>query len=365
MKLPKLAIKNFTLENCIFQGGMGVGVSLHPLAGAVAREGGLGIVSSAGLRTIVSTRGGTKVDTYTAVRKELELSQERSGGLPIGINVMCAVVGDYEPTIRASIDAGVSAIVSGAGLPLGLPGIQPPGCTALIPIVSSDRALGLIIKRWEKFGYRPDAVVVEGPKAGGHLGFKMAEVDNPTFSLENILPPILDLAHLHGDMPVIVAGGIYTHEDILKFLAMGASGVQMGTRFLATHESTATEAYKQAVLSAGEGDFTVVSHPISGPASPCGLPFRVLTKSPIFSVNRPPKCDKGYVLQRGPDGKLTECQATPQATNPKAFLCICNGLLSSAGYAPDEPALYTVGSNAYRVNEILSVAELMRELRGE
>ena len=365
MRLPQLAIKDFQLANCIFQGGMGVGVSLHPLAGAVAREGGLGIVSSAGLRTIVSVRDREKVDTYTAVRRELERALDKSGGLPVGINVMCAVVGDYEPTIRASIDAGISAIVSGAGLPLSLPGIQPPGHTALIPIISSARAFELIIKRWEKLHYRPDAVVLEGPMAGGHLGFKMHEVDDPAFSLENILPSVLEVAHRYGDIPVIVAGGIYTHEDIVRFLAMGASGVQMATRFLATNESTATDAYKQAVLSAGMDDITVVSHPINGPASPCGLPFRVLTNSPIFSVDRPPKCDKGYVLQRGPDGKLTECQATPQATNPKAFLCICNGLLASAGYAPDEPPLYTVGSNAYRVKEILSVATLMAELKGE
>lgn len=366
MSLPELVVKDFRLKNCIWQGGMGVGVSLHPLAGVVAKEGGLGIVSSAGLRTIVSARDGTKVDTYTAVRRELELAQDRSGGLPIGINVMCAVVGDYEPTIRASIDAGVSAIISGAGLPLGLPSIQPPGHTALVPIVSSDRALGLIIKRWEKHGYRPDAVVLEGPMAGGHLGFKMNEVDDPAFTLENLLQPVLDMAHKYGDIPVIVAGGIYTHEDIKRFLAMGANGVQMGTRFLATNESSATDAYKQAVLSAGIGEITVVSHPINGPASPCGLPFRVLKTSPIFLVDRSPKCDKGYVLQPNrTDGKLTECQATPQAANPKAFLCICNGLLASAGYEPNEAPLYTVGSNAYRVNKILSVTELMKELRGE
>jgi nitronate monooxygenase len=365
MELPGLVIKDFRLDNCIFQGGMGVGVSLHPLAGAVSREGGLGIVSSACLRTIVSVRDAEKVDTYTAVRRELERAQDASNGLPVGINVMCAVVGDYDPTVRAAIDAGVSVIVSGAGLPLGLPSVQPPGHTALIPIVSSARALELIVKRWEKQGYRPDAVVLEGPMAGGHLGFRMAEVDNPAFALELLLQPVLDVAHKYGDIPVIVAGGLYTHNDIVRFLAMGASGVQMATRFLATNESSATDAYKQAVLSAGVDDITVVSHPVSGPASPCGLPFRVLTKSPIFSVDRPPKCDKGYVLQRGPDGKLTECQATPQAATPKAFLCICNGLLSSAGYAPDEPPLYTVGSNAYRVKEILSVAKLMAELRGE
>jgi nitronate monooxygenase len=224
MKLPRLIIKNFSLENCIFQGGMGAGVSLHPLAGAVSKEGGLGTVSSVGLKVIVSLRDGKNVDTYTAVRIEIEKAKELSNGGPIAINVMCALVGSYEDTIRASIDAKVSAIISGAGLPLRLPGIQSPGHTALIPIISSARALEIIVKRWERVHYRPDAVVLEGPLAGGHLGFKMNEVENPEFALEKILPSVLEVAHKHGDFPVIVAGGIYTHEDIVKFLTMGAKG---------------------------------------------------------------------------------------------------------------------------------------------
>jgi len=364
MTLPELAIKDFCSDNCIFQGGMGVGVSLHPLAGAVAQEGGLGIVSSAGLRTIVSKRDGKVVDTYTAVRIELEKAKSSSGGRPIGINVMCAVVGDYEDTIRAALDAGIDAIVSGAGLPLGLPAIQPPGHTALIPIVSSTRALEIIVKRWERIHYRPDAIVLEGPEAGGHLGFKPEEVDDPAFALEKLLPAVLEVAHRHGDFPVIVAGGIYTHEDIVRFLSLGASGVQMGTRFLATNESSATDAYKQAVVDAGKDDITVVAYPDKTPASPCGLPFRILKGSPMYTTKRPALCNKGYVLQRGSDGKLSECQAMPKSPNNQKFLCICSGLLTSAGYAPDLP-LYTVGTNAYRVDRIRSVAELMAELRGE
>lgn len=206
MSLPKLAIKNFTLKNNIFQGGLGAGFSLAPLAGAVSTEGGFGIVSSAGLRSIVSARDGKPVDTYTAVRIELERTKDLSNGKPVGINVMWALVGDYEDTIRASIDAGIDAIVSGAGLPLGLPTIKPPGHTALIPIVSSARALEIIVKRWERTDYRPDAVVLEGPLAGGHLGFKMSEIEDPKFALEKLLPPVLEVAHKHGDFPVIVAG---------------------------------------------------------------------------------------------------------------------------------------------------------------
>ena len=365
MKLPELVIKNFRLRDPIFQGGMGVGVSRWRLAGAVSAEGGLGILSSAALRDIISKQEGKKVSNYTAVRMEIEKARSLSNGGPIAINVMCALVGDYDSTIRAAIDEHVDAIISGAGLPMGLPGIQAPGHTALIPIISSARALELIIKRWERLKYRPDAVVLEGPLAGGHLGFKMDEVENPEFALEKLLPSVLDVADKNGNFPVIVAGGIYTHEDILRFLSMGASGVQMGTRFLATEESSATEAYKQAVVSAGIDDITVVAYPNSSPASPCGLPFRILKNSPAYNANRPPKCTKGYVLQKGSDGKLSTCRAMPGNPDSEKFLCICNVLLASAGYAPNEPEGYTVGTNAYRVKEILPVSKLMTELRGE
>jgi len=365
MRLPSLAIKNVRLKYCVFQGGMGVGGSLHPLAGAVAKEGGLGIVSSAALRTIVSLRDGKEVDTYTAVRIEMERARSLAGKSAIGINVMCAIVRDYHDTIRAAIDAGVDAIISGAGLPLGLPGIKPPGHTALIPIVSSARALVNIIKRWERLHYRPDAVVLEGPLAGGHLGFKPEQIEDPAFALEQLLPQVLEVAHLYDDIPVIVAGGVYTHEDIVKFREMGASGAQLGTRFMGTDEFSGTDKYKQAVVQAGRDDITVVAYPDKTPASPCGLPFRILTNSPMYRAGRVAKCNKGYVLQDGPDGKLSSCQAMPGNPKNKSFFCICNGLLASAGYNPAELPLYTVGTNAYRVNKIVPVADLMRELRGE
>ena len=363
MRLPRLVIKDFTLENCIFQGGMGVGVSLHPLVGAVSQEGGFGIVSSAGLRTIVSKCEGKPFSNYAAVRNELERAQSASGGRPVGINIMRAVV-EYEDTVKASIDAGVGAIISGAGLPLDLPTIQNPGHTALIPIVSSARALRIILRSWERAGYRPDAVVVEGPLAGGHLGFKPEEIDDPAFTLENILIPVLEMAHQHGDFPVIAAGGVYTHEDIVRFLAMGASGVQMGTRFLATNESSASDAYKQAVVAAGKDDITVVSYPNMTPASPCGLPFRLLKGSLMYRDGHVPRCKYGYVKQRGQEGKLA-CKAMPTAEHPEGYLCICAGLVASAGYDDEAPMLYTAGSNVDRIDRIRSVAELMAELRGE
>jgi nitronate monooxygenase len=358
--IQPLIIKEKRIKVPIIQGGMGVGVSLSPLVKAVALQGGLGIVSSACLDRIVSKRTGKKYNAYEAAYEEVSISKE-AGGFA-GINIMAALQRDYNDSVRGALDAGADVIISGAGLPLTLPVIQPPKDTALIPIVSSTRALEIICKKWGKLGYRPDAIVLEGPLAGGHLGFKMDQIYLESNTLENLLPPIKDMAIKYGDFPVIVAGGIYTHEDIEKFMLMGADGVQMGTRFLATEESSASEAYKRAVVSASEEDIVVAFDP----GSPCGLPFRVIRQSPMYVSAikhlRSPKCDKGYVLQKDPDGKFTVCPA--KASNEHHF-CICNGLLSSAGYNPDkEESLYTVGTNAVKVDRILSVKDLFEELCG-
>lgn len=359
--LPPLTIKGKRLSVPVIQGGMGVGVSLHPLASAVAQEGGLGIVSSACLDRLVSKMTGKRFNTYEAAYEEVSRAKS-SGGLA-GINIMIALVRDYEDSVKGSLDAGADAIISGAGLPLNLPAIKPSKDTALIPIVSSARALELICKKWERLSYRPDAVVLEGPLAGGHLGFKMDQIDLESNRLETLLPPVKDMAMKYGDFPVIVAGGIYTHDDIVRFLKMGADGVQMGTRFLATEESSATEEYKQAVVNAAQEDIIVADKP----GSPCGLPFRVIKQSPMFVSSqkrlREPKCDKGYVLLKDSEGKFTRCPAKDSNEN---HFCICNGLLSSAGYNPDkEEPLYTVGTNAYRIDRIVSVKTLMDELTGK
>ncbi len=340
---------------------MGVGVSLAPLAGAVAKEGGVGIVSSACLDRLVSKRTGKKVNTYEAAYQEVSLSKS-SGGFT-GINIMVALVRDYEDSVKGAVDAGADFIISGAGLPLNLPAIAPPRDTALIPIVSSARALELICKKWERLRYRPDAVVLEGPLAGGHLGFKIDQIELESNKLENLLPPVKEMAIKYGDIPVIVAGGIYTHTDIQRFLQMGANGVQMGTRFLATEESSASDVYKKAVVDAQADDIIVARKP----ASPCGLPFRIIKQSPMYVSGlkrlRPPKCDKGYVLLKDDEGKFSRCPA--KESNEDCF-CICNGLLSSAGYNPDkEEPLFTVGTNASRVNKILPVKSLMDELAGK
>ncbi len=359
-QLPPLTIKGKNIVLPVIQGGMGVGVSLAPLASAVAKEGGVGIVSSACLDRLVSKRTGKKYNSYEAAYKEVSLAKA-AGGIA-GINIMVALVRDYEDSVKGAIDAGADLLISGAGLPLNLPAITPPRDTALVPIVSSARALDLICKKWERYGYRPDAVVLEGPLAGGHLGFKIDQIDTEANKLENLLPPVKEMAMKYGGIPVIVAGGIYTHEDIIRYLRMGADGVQMGTRFLATEESSASAAYKEAVVAAKDEDI-IVAHK---PGSPCGLPFRVIRQSPMYVSStkrlRKPKCDKGYVLLKDAEGKFTRCPA--KESNEECF-CICNGLLSSAGYNPDkEEPLYTVGTNAGRIDRIIPVKTLMAELAG-
>ena len=358
--IKPLVMKGKKIRGPIIQGGMGVGVSLYPLAQAVAREGGLGIISSACLDRLVSKRTEKKVNTYEAAYEEVSLSKIGNGFA--GINIMAALVRDYSDSVKGALDAGADVIISGAGLPLTLPAIQPPKDTALIPIVSSARALDIICKKWEQLGYRPDAVVLEGPLAGGHLGFRIDQVELEANRLENLLPPVKEMAMKCGDFPVIVAGGIYTHADIVKYMSMGADGVQMGTRFLATEESSATGAYKQAVVLAKKEDI-IVAH---RPGSPCGLPFRVIKQSPMYVSAlqrlRKPKCDKGYVLMKDSEGKYSVCPAKESNEN---YFCICNGLLSSSGYnANEEEALYTVGTNASRVDKIISVKTLMNELTG-
>ena len=342
----------------IIQGGMGIGVSLSPLASAVAKEGGIGIVSSACLDRLLSKRNGRTLNTYEATFEEVSLAKAE-GGIA-GINIMVALARDYDSSVKGAIDAGADIIISGGGLPLHLPNIKDPGDTALVPVVSSARALELICKKWERMSYRPDAVVLEGPLAGGHLGFAFDQLYLESNRLENLFFPVKEMSLKYGGFPVIVAGGIYSHDDIVKFLRLGADGVQMGTRFLATDESSASPAYKQAVVDARKDDILVARDP----GSPCGMPFMVIKNSPMFRSalegKREPRCDKGYILAKNKEGVFCRC---PARDDNKSTFCICNGLLSSAGYNPfSEEPLYTVGANGCRVDRVLSVKSLLDEL---
>jgi nitronate monooxygenase len=360
MKLPSMKIRHLTIPAPIIQGGMGIGISNFRLAGTVSKEGGLGVLSSAALDRMVSARYGKQIGIRDAAAIEVEDAKQISGGAPVGMNLMVAVINQYEDSVLGSLDGGVDVITSGAGLPLALPDIinthPRANDVALLPIVSSGRALDLICKRWQRANRLPDGVIVEGPLAGGHIGWrKLQEAEAPENALERLIEDVLPVAR-HYNIPVIAAGGIYTHQDIVNYLEKGCVGVQMGTRFLATFESNANERFKDMLVKSTKDDIELADIP----GSPCRMLFRVLNKSPFYvqakSKDRQPKCNKGYLLNKG------QCLAR---TENETCFCICNGLLATVGIDKSEAELYTVGANAWRVDKIVSVAELMRELKGE
>ncbi len=361
MSLPSMMLRKTHVQVPIIQGGMGIGISNFNLAGHVAKEGGMGVLSSAALDRLVTQRHGRKFKCREASAQDVRDAKAIAGGNgAIGMNIMVAVINQYKDSVLGSMDGGVDAIISGAGLPLHLPEIalSHPRAddVALIPIVSSGRAMEIIFKRWSRSGRLPDAVVVEGPLAGGHIAWRnIEEAEDPANRLENLLAEVFAVVEKWGKIPVIAAGGVWSHEDIKRFLAMGCAGVQMGTRFLATFESGANDNYKNLLVDSTEDDVELASRP----GSPCGMLFRVLKKSPFYQEalkrERAPKCDKGYLLNKG------HCPSKYE--NEKTF-CICNGLLSAVNLNPVEKELYTVGANAHRVNRLLHVKDLMLELQG-
>jgi nitronate monooxygenase len=360
MALPELIIRKTSIKVPIIQGGMGIGLSTFNLAGAVGAEGGLGVLSSAALDRIVSDRHGRKFNHREAASQDVIDAKALSNGGAIGMNIMVAVINTYEASVLGSMDGGVDVIISGAGLPMALPEIvkQHPRAddVALVPIVSSGRATDIILKRWSRSGRLPDALIVEGPLAGGHIAWREIEQAlDPANELKNLIKEVIEVCkNWNLNIPVIAAGGVYTHEDIKSFIDMGCGGVQMGTRFLATNESGAGEDYKKLLVECSEDDIELADKP----GSPCGMLFRVLKQSPFYKealdFARPAKCDKGYLLNKG------NCSA--KLENVKSF-CICNGLLASIKLAPNEKMLYTVGQTAHRISKILSVKELMGELQ--
>lgn len=359
--LPQIKIRNTVLRLPIIQGGMGIGISNYRLAGTVGLEGGLGVLSSAGLDRIVGERHGRRFKAREAAAQDVIDAKAIAKGGAIGMNVMVAVVNQYADSTLGAMDGGVDVIVSGAGLPLALPeivkGHPRQDEVALVPILSSGRAVDVVLKRWSRSGRIPDGIVVEGPLAGGHIAWRTREeAADSANSLDVLIADVLSTVKKWNlDIPVFAAGGVYTHQDIVKYLDMGCAGVQMGTRFLATHESGANEEYRRMIIESTEDDIELADRP----GSPCGMLFRVLKKSPFYQEaltrSRAPKCDKGYLLNKG------NCPSKDD--NEKTF-CICNGLLAATNCNKNEKDLYTVGHNAYRIKEMISVKELMQELAG-
>ncbi len=359
MSLPSMKVGPIESKFPIIQGGMGIGYSNYMLTGHVAKAGGIGVLSSACPDRIVGKRHGKKMKHREAIAQDVRDAKIIGEGGLIGMNIMVALVRSYEDSVLGSMDGGVDIIISGAGLPMMLPYIanEHPRAkeVALVPIASSGRAFELICKKWQRSGRLPDAVVVEGPEAGGHLAWRtVPEAKDEANHLDKITKDILEVAKRYGDIPVIAAGGIYSHEDIKHFMEMGCAGVQMGTRFVATHESGASDSFKNNVVAAGEDDIELATKP----GSPSGLLFRVIKQAPFYQealdFARPPLCNKGYLLN-----KKGECRA--KDTNETSF-CICNGLLAASDHEEKEKELYTVGSIAANVKKLYHVCDLMDEL---
>jgi nitronate monooxygenase len=351
-KMKELNIGGLKVPSCIIQGGMGVGISLSGLASAVANEGGVGVISAAGLGMIYKDPSQDYLaNCISGLRQEIRKSKEKTSGL-IGVNIMVALT-NYDDLVRTSIEEEVDIVISGAGLPLDLPKYLTPGCkTRLIPIVSSARAAALICNKWlANYNYLPDAVIVEGPKAGGHLGFKLEQIFDENFTLEKLIPEVVavvnEIAVLSGkEIPVIAAGGIYSGADIAKIMKLGASGVQMGTRFVTTDECDASMEFKQAYLDANKEDVTIIK-------SPVGMPGRAI-KSPFL--------DEVLAGKRQPKTCPVNCIRTCDINT--APYCIIASLTSALrgnfrrGYA-------FAGSNVWRTDRIIPVKELMNTIKQE
>lgn len=350
--MKSLNLGELKIQVPIIQGGMGIGISLSKLASAVANMGGVGIISTVAIGlTGKQTTKGYKNGNIEAIRNEIRKARELTPGV-LGVNIM-SVLTDFSEMVKTSIDEGIDIIFSGAGLPLDLPSYLTKGMkTKLVPIVSSGRAANIIAQKWKQnYNYLPDAFVVEGPKAGGHLGFKADALQEAGNKLENLVDEVVKVAQeikekFNVEIPVIAAGGIFTGKDIKSIMQRGASAVQLGTRFAATEECDASTEFKQAIVDANTEDIQIIK-------SPVGMPGRS-----IFNK----------FLQEASDGKRRPafCKRNClRSCNPKTTLyCISDALLAaSKGNLKDGFAF--VGSNAGRINKISTVKEIFTELQDE
>lgn len=350
--MKSFKIGDLTISLPIIQGGMGVGVSLSGLASAVASEGGVGVISCAGL--------GLLYPDYTAdyfennirgLKEEIRKARAKTCGV-LGVNVMVAL-SNFSDLVKTAISEKIDIIFSGAGLPLDLPSyLEKDSTTKLVPIVSSARAAKLIIEKWKtNYNYLPDAIVVEGPEAGGHLGYKLSQIEDAGFTLETIVPEVVSQVSefekkYSCTIPVIAAGGIYDGADIYKIMALGATAVQLGSKFVTTEECDASDAFKQSYIEAKSEDIGII-------ASPVGMPGRALI---------------GDFLRRTSNGETMpkscpyHCIKTcDYKTSP---YCIILALYNAAKGNFDKGYVFA-GAKAYKAKSILSVKETMQNLVAE
>ncbi|MGL5973470.1 MAG: NAD(P)H-dependent flavin oxidoreductase [Oscillospiraceae bacterium] len=339
-------IGNKILTKPIIQGGMGVGISLGNLAGNVALNGGMGVISTAnpGYKEEnfwKDSMGANTKGLKNEVSKAKDIS--KGNGL-IGVNIMVALE-DYDYLVKLSIESGVDAIISGAGLPLSLPKLVEGSDVLIAPIISSGRAAAVICKIWiKKYNRKPDFIVIEGSKAGGHLGFTKEELVNGTAkSLDVLLEEVKDAVKPYGEIPIFVAGGISNADHVDHFIKKGASGVQVATRFIATEECDASLEYKKILINAKEEDIIIVK-------SPVGMPGRAL-KSPLVEK-----------INEGDRVAPTRCIDCIVPCDPRDTLyCISSALIDGAN-GKWETGLFFCGADAKDLKEITTVKSVMDEL---
>ncbi|WP_104697839.1 MULTISPECIES: nitronate monooxygenase [unclassified Helicobacter] len=356
--LKPLKIGKYTIKYPIFQGGMGVGISWDELAGNVSKNGALGIISAVGtgyykkmqfVEKIISSKPFEAINFYSksALNEIFKNARKICGNNPLGANILYAI-NEYGRVVRDACEAGANFIITGAGLPTNMPEFTKnfPD-VALIPIVSSAKALKILCKRWkERYNKIPDAVIVEGPLSGGHQGFKYEDCFKEEYQLENIVPSVVEEAERWGGIPVIAAGGIWDRQDIDRMLSLGASGVQMATRFLGTYECDA-KMYAKILPSIKKEDIVLVKSPVGYPAR--ALNIGVLER--LREGNAPKiRCISNCVspCQRGKEAKIVG-------------YCIADSL--GRGYLENlEEGLYFSGANGYKIKEIMHVKDLIGEL---
>jgi nitronate monooxygenase len=362
MEFKSFKIGKYEIQKPIVQGGMGVGISWDQLAGNVSKEGALGVVSAVGTGVYKNRKYLDPEDmrgdkrpyeainfySYKALKAIMHNAREICGDKPLAVNILYAQ-SDYDRVVADACKAGADIIITGAGLPLTMPeAAKDYPDVALVPIVSTAKALRILCRRWKKTHNRlPDAVVVEGPLSGGHQGFKYDECFLPENQLEAILPPVVEEAKAWGDIPVIAAGGIWDKKDIEKMLSLGASAVQMGTRFIGTHECDASDEMKQMIINSTQDTIKLFKSPVGYPAR--GVKSELHRR---IEEGTAPKvaCISNCVApcQRGVEAK-------------QVGYCIADRL-SDAYDGIVETGLFFTGANGYKLNEIISVKELIDKL---
>jgi nitronate monooxygenase len=351
MRIPPLDIGDIHLLFPLIQGGMGVRVSLARLAAAVANEGGMGTIAAVGLGDFEASKTDFEAVSRNALIHEIRRAKSMTDG-PLAINIL-GVLSNARDLIQTSVREGIKVIVSGASLPLKLPEMVEDATVKLLPIISSGRAADLILRTWDKrYARTADAVVLEGPLAGGHLGFSFEQLREPEkYSLSVLLPEVLAAVKPFEEkyrrkIPVVAGGGIFTGADIARLLQAGASGVQMATRFVCTDECEVAPEFKQAYLDSKVDDIVIINSPVGLPGRAIHNQFlRNLEAGTLERLKCPYRC-------------LTTCNIA------EARYCIALALVNA--YQGDmDKGLVFCGQNAYRVNEIVSVKKLIAELRAE